>query len=66
MHQHSAQLETQRGEPPQGKCVDCKQDVPAHEIAVKCDKCDKSYVCVRCIDKHDHLHSALESIGFTV
>jgi hypothetical protein len=59
-------LEPQRGNPPQGKCVDCRKDVPAHEIAVKCDRCDNCFVCVRCIDKHDHLHAKLESLGVRV
>lgn len=63
MHQQRHVLEAQRGKPPQGSCVDCKKDVPAHEIAVKCDRCEDSFVCVRCIDKHDHAHITLASMG---
>ena len=62
MHQQRYILEAQRGNPPQGKCLDCKNDVPAHEIAVKCDKCNEM-VCVRCIDRHDHLHIELARMG---
>ena len=62
MEQKKAFLETQRGQPPQGKCIDCKKDVPAHELAVKCDKCG-DMVCYRCIDKHDHLHVELAKMG---
>jgi Zn finger protein HypA/HybF involved in hydrogenase expression len=64
MHQQRAVLEANRGNPPQGKCVDCKKDVPAHEIAVKCDKCENEFICVRCVDRHDHLHSVLAQMGF--
>lgn len=49
-----------KGDPPQGKCCDCKRDVPAWEIAVKCDKCSNTFVCVNCIDKHDHIHDQLK------
>lgn len=63
MHENRIALEAQRGNPTQGKCVDCKRDVPAHEFAVKCNKCDDSFVCVWCVDKHDHLHAALGAMG---
>lgn len=60
LHKHELAEIKKKGDPPQGKCADCKRDVPAHEIAVKCDKCDNTFVCVNCIDKHDHIHDQLK------
>jgi hypothetical protein len=54
MAEQSAKLEAERGKPAQGQCADCKNGVPAHELAVKCDQCD-SFVCIRCVDAHPHL-----------
>lgn len=55
MHQKRHELEKAKNWPPQGKCVDCKRDIRADEIAVKCDKCENSFVCVNCVDRHDHI-----------
>lgn len=55
-------LERNRHKPPQGKCVDCKRDILATEIAVKCDVCENSFVCVKCVDKHDHIHKAMAQL----
>lgn len=61
MKLNRAELRKLRGGEPQGKCADCKRYVRADEIAVKCDKCSNTFVCVDCIDKHDHIHDQLSS-----
>ena len=62
MHQQRSRLQAMAGQPPQGQCVDCKRDILATELAVKCDKCDQ-FCCVRCVDAHDHIHVALAQMG---
>lgn len=61
MHAKRHDLALAAGGPPQGKCCDCKRDIQADEIAVKCDKCNE-FVGVCCIDIHDHVHSAMEKV----
>ena len=62
MHQQRSRLQAMAGQPPQGQCVDCKRDIFATELAVKCDKCDQ-FCCVHCVDAHDHIHVALAQMG---
>jgi Zn finger protein HypA/HybF involved in hydrogenase expression len=56
MVQNKDYLLAQKGKPPQGKCLDCKRDILAMELAARCPKCSESLVCYECVDKHDHLH----------
>lgn len=65
MHQNKDELAKLKGGEPQGKCVDCKRELPAEEIAVKCDECNR-FVCVNCIDKHDHVHKQFKQMGFKI
>jgi hypothetical protein len=65
MHTQRDELMKLKGGEPQGKCIDCKRQVPAHEIAVKCENCNY-FVCVNCIDKHDHMHEAFKKMGLRV
>lgn len=53
----------QRGKPPHGKCVDCKRDIVAMEMYVKCPNCEENMICVDCVDKHDHMHNAIVKSG---
>lgn len=62
MYQQRHRLNAMRGQPPQGQCCDCKRDIPATELAVKCDKCNE-FACVNCVDAHDHIHVALAQMG---
>lgn len=59
MKMHATELAGLKGQPPQGKCCDCRREIPATEISVKCDKCSNTFVCVNCIDRHDHCHDEL-------
>jgi len=63
MYTSRHELAKLKGGEPQGKCIDCKRELPAEEIAVKCDQC-RRFVCVNCIDKHVHEHDSF-SIGAT-
>lgn len=63
MHKYRYNLAANEGNPPQGKCLDCKRDIRATEIAIKCDRCNE-FVCVDCVNKHDHLHAQLVRMGF--
>lgn len=65
MHTQRDELAKLKGQQPQGKCIDCRRQLPAHEIAVKCDSCNE-FVCVNCIDKHDHMHEAFKKMGLRV
>jgi len=65
MHTNRDELAKLKGQPDQGKCLDCKRIVPAHEIAVKCDQCNL-FVCVNCVDKHDHLNAEFKRMGLMV
>jgi hypothetical protein len=63
MHTQHRELAKLKGGEPQGKCIDCRRELPAEEIAVKCDQCNR-FVCVNCIDKHVHEHDSF-SVGAT-
>ena len=58
MVQNRQYLLKQRGKPPIGKCLDCKRDISAMEMAAQCPKCGtgtEALVCYRCVDHHDHI-----------
>jgi hypothetical protein len=59
MVQNKEYLLAQRGKPPLGKCIDCKRDILAMELYARCDRCEQSMVCYKCVDKHDHLHNLI-------
>jgi Zn finger protein HypA/HybF involved in hydrogenase expression len=66
MMKHNAhELAKLKGGEPQGKCIDCRRELPAEEIAVKCDQCNR-FVCVNCIDKHVHEHDSFSMMGQSV
>lgn len=56
MVQNKEFLLAQKGQPPIGKCLDCKRDISAMELCACCPKCDNQPVCYKCVDRHDHLH----------
>ena len=56
MVQNKDYLLKQKGKPPIGRCLDCKRDILAMEIAATCPNCENQMVCYKCVDKHDHLH----------
>jgi predicted amidophosphoribosyltransferase len=60
MRQNLRYLLGQKGKPPHGKCIDCKKDIPTQEFYARCPRCEQSMVCVRCVDKHDHMHNLIE------
>jgi len=58
MVQNKQYLLAQRGKPPIGKCLDCKRDILAIEMAAQCPKCGlaaEALVCYECVDRHDHI-----------
>lgn len=63
MIQNKEYLLGQRGKPPLGKCIDCKQDILAMELYARCPNCEQSMVCVNCVDKHDHMHNMIARPG---
>ena len=60
MVQNKDYLLAQKGQPPLAKCVDCRRDILAMELAARCPKCDEAMVCYNCVDKHDHIHNTPE------
>lgn len=61
MHLNRTALALEKGKEPQGKCVDCKREIPPSELCVKCEHCKDddgraNLVCVNCVDKHDDKH----------
>jgi hypothetical protein len=58
MVQNRQYLLLQKGKPPIGKCLDCKRDILAMEMAAECTKCGvgaSGLVCYKCVDRHDHI-----------
>lgn len=58
MVQNRQYLLLQKGKPPIGKCLDCKRDILAMEMAAECPKCGvgaSALVCYKCVDRHDHI-----------
>ncbi len=58
MVQNKDYLMGQKGKPPVGKCLDCKRDILAMELAAMCPKCGEgaeALVCYKCVDRHDHI-----------
>lgn len=58
MVQNKGYLLAQKGNPPIGKCLDCKRDIMAIEMAAQCPKCGEgaeALVCYKCVDRHDHI-----------
>lgn len=58
MVQNREYLLLQKGKPPIGRCLDCKRDILAMEMAAECTKCGRgasALVCYKCVDKHDHI-----------
>lgn len=58
MVQNRNYLRAQKGKPPIGKCLDCKRDILAMEMAAECQKCGvgaEALVCYKCVDRHDHI-----------
>lgn len=65
MHTQRHELAKLKGGEPQGKCLKCRRQLPAEEIAVKCDQCNQ-FICVNCIDGHDHMHAQFKQMGLRV
>ena len=58
MVQNKEYLLQQTGKPPIGRCLDCKRDILAMEMAAQCPKCGigaEALVCYNCVDHHDHI-----------